>query len=106
MQELQAPTLASFREDAEALVADGDDLKDQHVVLRCDTMRAAAPSFLDELVKLVLIRHGATSLALVPVRGHTAELASRIARTRGVTDRLKTYGTTEEFNEAYGVHAS
>ena len=55
----------------------------------CTTLRASTPSFVDELVKAVLVdRHGGR-LVIKGGPGRTAELARRAAQSRGVPDRLE-----------------
>jgi hypothetical protein len=52
-------------------------------------LQASTPSFVDELVKAVLVdRHG-DRLIIKGAPERTAALARRAAETRGVTDRLE-----------------
>lgn len=55
----------------------------------CSALRASAPSFVDELVKLCLVERRAKSLVLVNAPDRTAELARRASTNRNVADRLE-----------------
>ncbi|MGH3100535.1 MAG: hypothetical protein ACRDPU_06065 [Thermoleophilia bacterium] len=56
----------------------------------CTALQASTPSFVDELVKAVLVdRHG-RRLIIKGAPERTVELARRAAQNRGVADRLET----------------
>jgi hypothetical protein len=88
---LVAPKLLSSRHQARELTAGlADDLSDAVVLVDCSALQASTPSFVDELVKAVLVDRGAGCLILKGAPERTVELARRAAQNRGVTDRLET----------------
>jgi hypothetical protein len=90
MSTLIAPKLVSSRDQARELTAGlPDDLSGTVVVVDCSALQASTPSFVDELVKAVLVdRHG-SRLVVKGAPGRTVELARRAAQNRGVSDRLE-----------------
>jgi hypothetical protein len=56
----------------------------------CTALQASAPSFVDELVKAVLVDRNGDRLIIKDAPERTVELARRAARNRGVSDRLET----------------
>ena len=91
MSTLVAPKLVSSRHQARELTAGlADDLADAVVLVDCSALLASTPSFVDELVKAVLVDRGGGRLILKGAPERTVELARRAAQNRGVTDRLET----------------
>lgn len=91
MSTLIAPKLVSSRDQARELTATlADDLSDTVVMVDCSALQASTPSFVDELVKSVLVDRRGGRLVIKGAPQRTVELARRAARNRGVTDRLET----------------
>jgi hypothetical protein len=90
MSTLIAPKLVSSRDQARELTASlPGDLSDTVVLVDCSALQASTPSFVDELVKAVLVdRHG-SQLVIKGAPERTIELARRAAQNRGVTERLE-----------------
>jgi hypothetical protein len=87
---LTAPELVSSRDQARELTADlPADLSDVAVVLDCSALQASTPSFVDELVKAVLVERVAARLVLQSAPDRTVELARRAATNHGVAERLQ-----------------
>jgi len=87
---LTAPKLVSSRDQARELTEDlPADLTGAVLVVDCAALQASTPSFVDELVKVVLVERNAKLLRLVNARAGTAELARRAATVRQVADRLQ-----------------
>jgi hypothetical protein len=90
MSTLTAPKLVSSRDQARELTASlPHDLSDVAVAVDCSALQASTPSFVDELIKVVLVERGALRLVFRNAPGRTVELARRAARNRGVADRLE-----------------
>src|SRR6266487_1702914 len=90
MPTLTAPKLVSSRDQARELTESlPADLTGAVVVVDCAALQASTPSFVDELVKVVLVERNAKLLRLVSAREPTAELARRAAAVRQVADRLR-----------------
>jgi hypothetical protein len=91
MSTLTAPKLVSSRDQARELTAGlAADLSDTIVMVDCSALQASTPSFVDELVKAVLVdRHG-SRLIIKGAPERTVELTRRAAQNRGVIDRLET----------------
>jgi hypothetical protein len=91
MSTLIAPRLVSSRDQARELTASlPSDLSGTVVMVDCTALQASTPSFVDELVKAVLVdRHG-DRLVIKGAPERTVELARRAAQNRGVVDRLET----------------
>ena len=90
MSTLIAPKLVSSRDQARELTAElTGDLSDTAVMVDCSALQASTPSFVDELVKAVLVDRGGHRLVLKGAPDRTVELARRAAQNRGVLDRLE-----------------
>lgn len=86
---LTPPPLVGSRELAREFVAQlPDDLSNAEVTVDCAHVEASAPSFVDELVKIVLVEREARRLVLQAVPERTARYATRSALNRAVSDRL------------------
>lgn len=86
---LRPPALVSSRPLAREFTAElADDLNSGTVVVDCADIEASAPSFVDELVKIILVERGAKELRMVNVPSRTAAYANRSAQRRNVSDRL------------------
>ena len=84
------PKLVSSRHQARELTAElTGDLSDTAVMVDCSALQASTPSFVDELVKAVLVDRGGHRLVLKGAPDRTVELARRAAQNRGVLDRLE-----------------
>jgi hypothetical protein len=91
MSTLTAPKLVSSRDQARELTASlAADLEDTIVMVDCSALQASTPSFVDELVKAVLVDRQGGRLIIKGAPERTVELARRAAQNRGVTDRLET----------------
>jgi hypothetical protein len=91
MSTLIAPKLVSSRHQARELTAGlADDLSGTIVMVDCSALQASTPSFVDELVKSVLVDRQASRLRIKGAPERTVELARRAAQNRGVVDRLET----------------
>jgi hypothetical protein len=91
MSTLVAPKLLSSRHQARELTAGlADDLSDVVVMVDCSALQASTPSFVDELVKAVLVDRRGSRLVIKGAPERTVELVRRAAQNRGVTDRLET----------------
>ena len=90
---LTAPELVSSRDQARELTADlPAELSDVAVMLDCSALQASTPSFVDELVKAVLVERAAARLVLQGAPERTVELARRAAANHGVSERLQVQG--------------
>src|SRR5512132_236804 len=67
-----------------------EDLSGTVVLVDCSALQATTPSFVDELVKAVLVDRGGERLVLRGAPERTVELGRRAAQNRGVVDRLET----------------
>jgi hypothetical protein len=86
---LQSPALVGSRDLAREFLRDlPSDLADAQVVINCANVEASAPSFVDEVVKVVLVERAASHLLFSHAPKRTAEYAQRSAVSRGVDDRL------------------
>jgi hypothetical protein len=56
----------------------------------CSALQASTPSFVDELVKAVLVDRRGQRLVIKGAPDRTLELARQAAQNRGVIDRLET----------------
>jgi len=89
MVRITAPSHAGARVQAQALTGHlAPGLADQDVVLDCAAVLVGTPSFLDEIVKQVLLVRGAKSLSVCMASARVLELVERAATNRGVRDRL------------------
>ena len=91
MSTLIAPKLMSSRHQARELTASlAEDLSGSVVLVDCTALQASTPSFVDELVKAVLVDRRGDRLIIKGAPERTVELARRAAQNRGVIDRLET----------------
>jgi hypothetical protein len=91
MSTLTAPKLVSSRDQARELTAGlAAELSDTVVMVDCTALQASTPSFVDELVKVVLVDRHADRLIIKGAPDRTVELARRAAQNRGVLGRLET----------------
>ncbi len=82
-QTIETPSRAGSRDQARALLeALPQDLSASEL--------ASAPSFVDELVKIILVQRKAACLVLSQAPERTREYAERSAKNRGVASRLVT----------------
>jgi hypothetical protein len=90
MATLIAPKLVSSRDQARELTASlPGDLSGTVVMVDCSGLQASTPSFVDELVKAVLVDRRGNRLVVKAAPERTVELARRAAQNRGVLDRLE-----------------
>ena len=90
MSTLIAPKLVSSRDQARNLTASlPGDLSGTVVMVDCSALQASTPSFVDELVKAVLVDRRGSHLVIKAAPERTVELARRAAQNRGVLDRLE-----------------
>jgi hypothetical protein len=91
MSTLIAPRLVSSRDQARELTASlPSDLSGTVVMVDCTALQASTPSFVDELVKAVLVDRQGARMIIKGAPERTVELARRAAQNRGVVDRLET----------------
>jgi hypothetical protein len=77
------------RDQAQALLASVPErLEGQRIVLDCRDLQIATPSFLDEIVKLVLVDRGAAGLDVVNATDRVKTLLTRSSDNRDVAQRL------------------
>lgn len=78
------------REQAQELVIGlAPDLTGQSILLDCTELTVSSPSFLDEVVKQVLVLRNATVLDAHAASERTRTLVERAAANRNVKDRLR-----------------
>lgn len=83
------PAHAGARDQARALVEALDgDLAGQDVILDCAELLVGTPSFLDEVLKQVLMGRHARSLSVEGASSRVHDLLERSAENRGLRDRL------------------
>ena len=86
---IQPPEHAGLRDQAQDLAKPlGSDLSGNEVVLDCDKLLIGAPSFLDEIVKQILLERGADLLIVHGATERVHKLLERAAENRGSRDRL------------------
>lgn len=86
---IEAPEHAGLRDQAQALTDRlGSDLQDAVVTLDCARLLLGTPSFLDEIVKQVLVERRAQSLCVQGASERVQHLLERAAANRGVPNRL------------------
>lgn len=91
---LQASPHSGSRDHARALLAGvPTQLNGKSVLLDCGGLVVATPSFLDEIVKEVLVIREADLLEILGATPRAVELAKRAADNRGVVDRLRVVAT-------------
>lgn len=89
MIRLETPDHAGSRDQAKALAAAlPADLEGETVVLDCSELVVGAPSFLDEIVKEVLVLRRAGALEVSEAPDRARELLERAAQNRSVGERL------------------
>ena len=83
MSTLIAPRLVSSRHQARELTSSlASDLSGSVVRVDCTALQASTPSFVDELVKAVLVDRRGDRLTIKGTPGRTVELARRAAQNR------------------------
>jgi hypothetical protein len=86
---IETPQHAGARDQARDLAQSlATDLSEDEVVLDCGSLLVGTPSFLDEILKQILVERAATSLAVEGASTRVQELLGRSAANRGVGDRL------------------
>lgn len=87
---ISAPVFAGSREQARHMVEElPHDLSRVFVAVDCRGLEVSTPSFMDELIKAVLVERGALGLLLENARDRTRTIAERCARNRGVHERVQ-----------------
>lgn len=90
MNHVEVPDHAGSRPQAQRLVEDlPADLSRKTIILDCSRVLVATPSFLDEIVKQVLLVRGADALEVRSAPSRASDLLERAAQNRGVADRLR-----------------
>lgn len=86
---IEAPPHAGARDQARDLADQlGADVRGNDVLLDCAHLLVGTPSFLDEILKQVLIERGADSLRVNDASERVQQLLERAATNRHVRDRL------------------
>lgn len=89
VRRISTPAHAGDREQARELVAPlGADLAGVDVVLDCAGLLVGTPSFLDELLKQVLVERSAASSSVLGASDRVQRLVERSAGNRAVADRV------------------
>jgi hypothetical protein len=89
VRRIETPAHAGARDQARDLVdALGPDLAGHDVVLDCTRLLVGTPSFLDEIVKQVLVQRNARTLSAQAASARVQDLLERSAENRGLRDRL------------------
>ncbi len=83
------PDHAGSREQAKALTAALSDLEGQTVLLDCSGLLVGTPSFLDEIVKQILVLRDADFLEVSGAPDRARDLLERAADNRSVRERLR-----------------
>lgn len=87
--EIRTPEHAGARDQAREMVTSlGPNLSGSDVVLDCAQLLVGTPSFLDEIVKQVLVERGADSLRVQGAADRVQQLLERSAVNRAIRDRL------------------
>lgn len=90
MYRIAVPEHAGSREQADELAGTLPlALDTDTVTLDCSVVVVATPSFLDEIVKQVLVVRNAATLEVVGGPARPRELVERAARNREVHDRVR-----------------
>ena len=90
MAALRAPERSGSREQARTLLDDlPESLVDALVEIDCANVFVATPSFMDEVVKILLVERNAAVLRLTAAPERTTQHAIRAATNRGVATRLE-----------------
>jgi hypothetical protein len=86
---IETPRRVGSREQARSLFSTLPvDLSDSEIHIDCSQVEASAPSFVDEMVKILLVEREAAQVRLLRPPRRTREYAERSARNRGVDARL------------------
>lgn len=86
---IETPEHAGARDQAIELAERlGSDLAGNDVVLDCARLLVGTPSFLDEVLKQVLVERGADSMKVHDASERVQQLLERSAANRDVRDRL------------------
>jgi hypothetical protein len=84
------PRVSSSREQARSILeALPPDLSGNSIQIDCNELAVGTPSFLDEVVKIILVERHADRLRLMNAPGRVAEHAKRAAAKHEVSDRLE-----------------
>lgn len=90
MTRFEAPVQAGSRDQAQDLLASlPTDLSGRTVVLDCERVVISTPSFLDEIVKMVLVERHAEHLDVVAANDRTEFHVRNAAANRGVASRVQ-----------------
>lgn len=90
MIRVEPPEHAGSREQARELLGALDrDLSAADVLVDCSSVIVGTPSFLDELVKQLLVIRNARIIDLVGAPDRVRELVERAATNREVVDRIR-----------------
>ncbi len=86
---IETPRRVGSREQARSFLATLPiDLSDSEIHIDCAQLEASAPSFIDEMVKILLVERSAAKVRLLRAPPRTREYAERSARNRGVDARF------------------
>jgi hypothetical protein len=86
---IATPRRVGSREQARSLFsALPVDLSESEIHIDCSLVEASAPSFVDEMVKILLVEREAAQVRLLSAPQRTREYAERSARNRGVDARF------------------
>lgn len=87
---LDPPSHSGSRDQAQKLLQPlPTDLSGLPVILNCTRMDVSSPSFLDEVVKEVLVLRTAEVLEIEGASARAQSLLQRAADNRGVSERLR-----------------
>jgi hypothetical protein len=86
---IATPRRVGSREQARSLFSTLPvDLSESEIHVDCSQVEASAPSFVDEMVKILLVERDAAQVRLLSAPPRTREYAERSARNRGVDARF------------------
>jgi len=95
MIRVATPDHAGSRDQAKALAdALPADLEGETVLLDCSALVVGAPSFLDEMVKQILVLRNASALEVTGAPERARDLLERAAQNRSVRERLRVAART------------
>lgn len=87
--EMRPPQLVGSRQQARSLFEEPiHNLHGSIVILNCSRLEVATPSFMDEVIRVVLVESLASKLVLESPTRRIADYAERSATLRVVSDRL------------------
>lgn len=87
---MTAPEHAVARDQARDLAASlGPDLAGSEIVLDCSSLLVGTPSFLDEILRQVLVERSADILDVRGSSDRVRQLLERSAENRGVASRVR-----------------